>query len=485
MSYETLIGLEIHVELKTSSKMFCSCTTEFGAKPNSQCCPICLGMPGTLPRINKRAIELGIKTGLALNCSISEYNTMDRKNYFYPDLPKSYQITQQYHPLCKDGYLDIDLDGSIKGIGITRIHLEEDAGKLIHHREGSGSLVDYNRAGVPLIEIVTEPHIESSKEAVAFLEELRLILLYLGVSDCRMEEGSLRCDVNLSVRPKGQTSLGVRTEMKNLNSFRAVYRAIEFEARRQYSILKGGGQILQETRRWDDQKGESVAMRDKKNTQDYRYFEDPDLMPFIVASSLVEKVRATMPELPAQRRDRFRRDYKIPQYDIEILTSSKSMADFFESCVEVYDNTKSPKSAKIVSNWLMGDVLRLMKEMGAEIDELRLSPSHLAQLIKLIDAGVISGSMAKEVFDEMCKTGHDPGSIVDRKGLKQISDPYMLVEIIKEVIGENLKSLEDYRRGKKKAFGYLVGQVMKKTKGKANPQLVNQLLKEEINESHI
>lgn len=481
MNYETLIGLEIHVELKTRSKMFCGCTTEFGGEPNTQCCPVCLGMPGTLPLINKKAVELAIKTGLALNCSISEYNAMDRKNYFYPDLPKAYQITQQYHPLCRDGYLDIEVDGVKKRIGITRIHLEEDAGKLIHDGENSRSLVDYNRAGVPLIEIVTEPHLRTSDEATALLEELRLLLLHLGVSDCRMEEGSLRCDVNLSVRPRGQESLGVRTEMKNLNSFRATHRAIEYEAERQVLIVENGGRIEQETRRWDDIKGESVAMRDKEDTENYRYFQDPDLVPFLLSTGLVKEIGDNMPELPSQTRDRFVEEYKIPEYDARILTATKAMADFFEASLGLYDSAKGPKAAKTVSNWLMGDVLRIMKEMDAEvIHDLKLSPSQLVQLLRLVDGGTISGRVAKDVLYEMCQTGEEPGIIVDRKGLNQISDKDELMDIIREVLEENPKSIEDYRQGKKKAFGHLMGQTMKKTKGKANPQVVNQLLREKI-----
>lgn len=480
MNFETVVGLEIHVELKTQSKMFCSCKTEYGGHPNSQCCPICMGMPGTLPTINKRAVELAIRTGLALNCTISEYNAMDRKNYFYPDLPKSYQITQQYHPLCRQGYLDIELEGKKKRIGITRIHLEEDAGKLIHDSEGLQSWIDYNRAGVPLIEIVTEPHIESPDQAVAFLEELRLILLYLDVSDCKMQEGSLRCDVNLSIRPKGQTTLGTRTEMKNLNSFRAVYRAIEHEAKRQHAAIESGFEIIQETRRWDDAKGESFPMREKQDAQDYRYFQDPDLMPFVVSHSLVEEIMKNMPELPAQKRDRFISEYGLPKYDASILTASQTMANFFETSLALYDNDKRPKSAKVISNWLMGEVLRLLKDRNLELEALNLSPVHLVQLLKLVDEGVVSGSMAKEVFVWMCDTGHSPEKIVEERGLKQISDIDQLRDIIRTVIKENPKSIEDYRAGRKKAFGHLVGQTMKKTKGKANPQLVNRILEEEI-----
>lgn len=484
MKYETVVGLEIHVELKTQSKMFCGCSTAFGSEPNSQCCPVCLGMPGALPVINKKAVEFAIKTGLALNCEISEYNTMDRKNYFYPDLPKAYQTTQQYHPICKNGYLDIYIDGRKKRIGITRIHLEEDAGKLIHDSENLQSLIDYNRAGVPLIEIVTEPHIESPEEAVAFLEELRNILLYLDVSDCKMQEGSLRCDVNLSIRPKGQSILGTRTEMKNLNSFRAVQRAIKNEAERQQKILESGGQILQETRRWDDLKGQSIAMREKQEADDYRYFQDPDLVPFFIDSKMVEEIRNIMPELPAQKRERFVSDYGLPIYDAGILTSSRELANFFEASVKLYDDKKSPKAAKTVSNWLMGDLMRLTKELGVELGDLKLTPSLLVQLLKLIDQGVISSSIAKEVFDEMCQSGQEPDKIADAKGLRQISDIDKLREIVKEVIRENPKTIEDYKAGKKKAFGYLVGQTMKKTKGKANPQLVNKLLKDEINSLH-
>jgi len=474
MKYEVVIGLEIHAELSTQSKAFCGCSTKFGAAPNTQCCPVCIGMPGALPVINKRALEYTVKAGLALNCSIARYTKMDRKNYFYPDLPRACQISQYDVPVCQNGYLDIAVNGSTRRIGINRIHLEEDAGKLLHDQYADSTLVDLNRSGVPLIEIVTEPDLRSAEEAKAFLETLRSILRYIDVSDCKMEEGSLRCDVNISVRPEGQKEFGVRTEMKNLNSFRAVYRAIEYEANRQITILEEGGTVLRETRRWDDVVGKSFSMRAKEHAQDYRYFPEPDLPAIEIDDRWVEEIRKQIPELPAQKQRRYVEEYGLPEYDAGILTSSRDLADYFESCVKLYENPKA------ISNWLMGDFLRLVNEKNMEISSVPVTAESLVKLLKLVDSKVISGPIAKTVFEEMFNTGKDPEAIVEEKGLKQISDRDELVNVIKKVLAENPKSVEDYKKGKKKALGFLVGQTMKATKGKANPQLVNEILLEEL-----
>ncbi len=474
MKYEVVIGLEIHAELSTQSKAFCGCSTKFGAAPNTQCCPVCIGMPGVLPVINKKALEYTIKAGLALNCSIARYTKMDRKNYFYPDLPRACQISQYDVPVCQNGYLDIVVNGTTRRIGINRIHLEEDAGKLLHDQYADSTLVDLNRSGVPLIEIVTEPDLRSAEEAKVFLEDLRSILRYIDVSDCKMEEGSLRCDVNISVRPEGQKEFGVRTEMKNLNSFRAVYRAIEYEANRQIAILEEGGTVLRETRRWDDGVGKSFSMRAKEHAQDYRYFPEPDLPPIEIDGQWVEEIRKQIPELPAQKQRRYVEEYGLPEYDAGILTSSRDLANYFERCVKLYENPK------VISNWLMGDFLRLVNEKNMEISNVPVTAESLVKLLKLVDSKVISGPIAKTVFEEMFNTGKDPEAIVEEKGLKQISDRDELVSVIKKVLAENPKSVEDYKNGKKKALGFLVGQTMKATKGKANPQLVNEILLEEL-----
>nr|MBO2494158.1 Asp-tRNA(Asn)/Glu-tRNA(Gln) amidotransferase GatCAB subunit B [Clostridia bacterium] len=474
MKYEVVIGLEIHAELSTQSKVFCGCSTKFGAAPNTQCCPICIGMPGVLPLINKKALEYTIKAGLALNCSIARYTKMDRKNYFYPDLPRACQISQYDMPVCQNGYLDIVVNGSTRRIGINRIHLEEDAGKLLHDQYADSTLVDLNRSGVPLIEIVTEPDLRSAEEAKVFLETLRTILRYIDVSDCKMEEGSLRCDVNISIRPEGQKEFGVRTEMKNLNSFRAVYRAIEYEANRQIAIMEEGGTVLRETRRWDEGAGKSFSMRAKEHAQDYRYFPEPDLPPIEIDDEWVEEIRRQIPELPDQKRRRYVEEYGLPEYDAGILTSSKDLADYFENCVKLYENPKA------ISNWLMGDFLRLVNEKNIEISDVPVTAENLVKLLKLIDSKVISGPIAKTVFEEMFNTGKDPEAIVEEKGLKQITDRDELVKVIKRVLEENPKSVEDYKKGKKKALGFLVGQTMKATRGKANPQLVNEILLEEL-----
>ncbi|MFU0800822.1 MAG: Asp-tRNA(Asn)/Glu-tRNA(Gln) amidotransferase subunit GatB [Xylanivirga thermophila] len=475
MNYESVIGLEVHAELSTNTKLFCGCAANFTRDSNSHCCPGCIAMPGTLPVINKNAVEYTVKAGLALNCNISEYSKIDRKHYFYPDLAKAYQDSQYDFALCKDGYLDIDVDGEIRRIRIRQIHLEEDAGKLIHDQWDMGTMVDYNRAGVPLIEIVSQPDLRSAEEARIFLEKIKSILEYIEVSDCKMEEGSLRCDVNVSIMPEGSAEFGVRTEMKNINSFRATYRAIQYEIDRQISILEEGGQVIRETRRWDDILGKSFSMRSKEEADDYRYFPDADLPPIIMDRAWVEKLKGELPELPDDKKMRYVDEYGLPEYDAGVLTSSKEVARFFEETVKLYDNPKT------VSNWVMGDLLRLLKDRGIEMAEVKITPEGLIDLIKLVDKGVISISIGKTVFEEMFDTGKDAETIVDEKGLKQISDEGALREIVKDVLSNNPKSIEDYKAGKKKAMGYLVGQTMKATKGKANPQMVNKILKEELN----
>jgi aspartyl-tRNA(Asn)/glutamyl-tRNA(Gln) amidotransferase subunit B len=475
--YEVVIGLEVHAQLATESKIFCDCSTEFGAEPNTHTCPVCLGLPGTLPVLNKKVLEYAILTGLALNCEISEYSKFDRKNYFYPDLPKAYQISQFDLPICKNGYIEIDTEKGLKRIGITRIHMEEDAGKLIHEgaiAKSTGSLVDYNRTGVPLIEIVSEPDMRSPAEAREYLTQLKQILEYLGVSDCNMEEGSLRCDANVSVRPVGQQEFGTKTELKNMNSFRAVERALEYEVERQIAVLESGRKVIQETRTWDDTLNKTISMRGKEEAHDYRYFPEPDLVPLEVSKDWVAKLENGLPELPRNRKSRFIEEYGLPEYDAGVLTSEKALADFFEEGVKAYNDPKA------VSNWVMGEFLRLLKEENVEVEEVKLTGKHLGEMLKLMDEGVISGKIAKTVFEEMFKTGKDPETIVEEKGLKQISDEGQLEEIVLKVIADNPEPVEDFKNGKDRAIGFLVGQVMKETRGKANPQLVNKLLQEKI-----
>jgi len=474
MEYEVVIGLEVHAELLTKSKIFCGCTTEFGGEPNTHCCPVCLGLPGTLPVLNKKAVEYAIKAGLALNCEISQFSKMDRKNYFYPDLPKAYQISQYDLPLCKNGYLEIETKEGRKKIGIIRVHLEEDAGKLIHMEGEDGSLVDYNRAGVPLIEIVSAPDINSPEEARLYLTTLKSILEYTEVSDCKMQEGSLRCDANISVREKGSDKFGTKVEIKNMNSFKAVQRALEYEAKRQIKILMEGGKIEQETRRWDESKGITVSMRSKEEAHDYRYFPEPDVVPIVVNDEWLHDIKLGLPEMPDQKKRRFIEQYDLPEYDAGVLTSSKALANFFEECVRQYNNPKT------VSNWVMGEVLRILKEKDMEVEEIPFTPSHLAELLTLIDNGTISITMGKQVFSEMFESGDNPKKIVEEKGLAQISDQSELEKIINKVLEENQQSVIDYKNGKDRAFGFLVGQTMKATKGKANPQMVNRILKEKL-----
>ena len=471
--YETVIGLEVHVELATKTKIFCGCSTAFGAAPNTQTCPVCTGMPGSLPVLNRQVLEYAIAVGLATDCDITRYAKFDRKNYFYPDNPQNYQISQLYLPICHDGGVEITTqEGGTKTVGIHEIHMEEDAGKLIHDEWEDCSLVDYNRSGVPLIEIVSEPDMRSADEVIAYLEKLRLIIQYLGASDCKLQEGSMRADVNLSVREKGADRLGTRTEMKNLNSFKAITRAIENETERQIDLLASGGQVVQETRRWDDAKGESYAMRSKEDAQDYRYFPDPDLVPIVVSEEMLAQIRAKQPEFRDEKRRRYWEEYGIPDYDIEIITESKHMADLFEAAADISGQPKK------VSNWLMGETLRLLKEKEMDPQDIRFSPEHLAGLIALTDAKAINSSVAKEVFEAMFDEDIDPERYVEEKGLKTVNDEGALRRVVEEVIAANPQSVNDYRNGKEKAVGFLVGQTMKAMKGKADPASVNRMLKE-------
>ncbi|HXG31582.1 MAG TPA: Asp-tRNA(Asn)/Glu-tRNA(Gln) amidotransferase subunit GatB [Thermodesulfobacteriota bacterium] len=477
MEYEAVIGLEVHAQLLTDSKIFCSCSTRFGAEPNTQVCPICLGMPGVLPVLNKKALEFAIRAALATNCRVSPRSRFARKNYFYPDLPKGYQISQYEEPLSTGGWLEIESNGLKKRVRIRRIHLEEDAGKLIHEDSEDWSYVDLNRAGVPLIEIVSEPDISSPEEAVSYLKKLRSILVYIGVCDGNMEEGSLRCDANVSIRPKGSGELGTKTEIKNVNSFKFIQKALEYEIRRQISLLESGDRVVQETRLFDSNRGVTFSMRSKEEAHDYRYFPDPDLLPVTVDSRLIEEIRGSLPELPDARFKRFVEEYGIPAYDAEILTSSKEIADYFEGCLKHYDRPKA------VSNWIMTEVLRELKGEGEGIREFRVTPERLAELLKLIDDGTISGKMAKDVFGEMVLTGKAAGEIVSEKGVKQISDHLEIERIVSLVIEKNPNELSRYRAGQEKLLGFFVGEVMKATQGKANPKLVNEILKKKLSES--
>lgn len=470
--YETVIGLEVHVELATRTKIFCGCSTAFGGEPNTHTCPVCTGMPGSLPVLNKKVLEYAVAVGLAANCKITQYCKFDRKNYFYPDNPQNYQISQLYLPICRDGYVEIATEGGTKKVGIHEIHMEEDAGKLIHDEWEDCTLVDYNRSGVPLIEIVSEPDMRSADEVIAYLEKLRLMIQYLGASDCKLQEGSMRADVNLSVREVGAKEFGTRTEMKNLNSFHAIARAIEGERERQIDLLEAGEAVVQETRRWDDGKGVSYAMRSKEDAQDYRYFPDPDLTPVHVSDEWLEQIRAAQPEFREEKMERYRREFDIPDYDIEIITGAKRMADLFEQTVALGSDPKK------VSNWLMGETMRLMKETETDAADLCFSPEHLAKLISLVDAKAITNTVAKEVFEVMFAKDIDPESYVEEKGLKTVNDEGALRATVERVIAENPQSVSDYLGGKEKAIGFLVGQTMKAMKGKADPGSVNALLKE-------
>ncbi|HLS06779.1 MAG TPA: Asp-tRNA(Asn)/Glu-tRNA(Gln) amidotransferase subunit GatB [Bacillota bacterium] len=473
MNFETVIGLEVHVELKTNSKIFSSSPNIFGAEPNSLVSPVDLGYPGTLPVLNEEAVNFAMKAAMALNCDINSHTFFDRKNYYYPDNPKAYQISQDEYPLAENGWIDIEVDGKKKRIGITRIHLEEDAGKLQHTEEGY-SLVDYNRQGVPLIEIVSEPDIRTPDEAYAYLDKLKNIVQYTGVSDCRMEEGSLRCDANLSLRPVGQEAFGTKTELKNLNSFAFVRSGLEYEQKRQEKILLSGGEILQETRRYDERTKETILMRVKDDAEDYRFLPEPDLLPLHIDEAWKERIRQEIPELPDARKKRYIEEVGLPEYDAEVLTSSKEMSDFFEETIQLGADMKQ------ASNWLMGDISGYMNKHLKELHELAITPEGLAKMIKLIDDGTISSKIAKRVFAHLVENGGDPEEFVKREGLAQISDEGQLREIVLEVLAENEQSVTDYQEGKGRALGYLVGQVMKATKGQANPPMVNKILKEEI-----
>ena len=472
--YEVVIGLEVHAELSTKTKIFCSCPTEFGGEPNTHCCPVCMALPGALPVLNEKVVEYAIKAGLAMNCEIARKSKNDRKNYFYPDLPKSYQISQFDMPLCKKGKIEIETENGIKTIGITRIHIEEDAGKLNHDEFGGGSLVDLNRAGVPLIEIVSEPDMRSAGEAENYLRKIKSILEYIEVSDCKMQEGSLRADVNVSIRKKGETKYGTRTEMKNMNSFRSIVRAIEYEVERQTEILENGGKIEQETLRWDDVSGKTFSMRDKEDAQDYRYFPEPDLALMELSDEYIEKVRNTLPEMPESRKERYIKDFGLPEYDANILTSSKYLSDFFEEAEKVC------KNAKAVSNWIMSDVMGILNEREMEENEIPFKAEQLGELITLIDKGTISTAIAKKVLAEMFENQQAPNEIIQEKGWIQISDEGAIKEVVKKVLEANPQSIADYKAGKDRALGFLVGQAMKETKGKANPQMLNKMFLEEL-----
>lgn len=478
MKYEAVIGLEVHTELQTTTKIFCGCKTSFGAEPNTNVCPVCLGLPGVLPVLNKRVLEFAVRAGLALNCEISRFSKFDRKNYYYPDLPKNFQTSQFDLPICERGHLDIEVNGEKKQIRITRAHMEEDAGKLVHHgtsiTDSDYSLVDYNRTGTPLLEIVTEPDMRSAKEAVAYLEKMRAILQYIGISDCRMEEGSLRCDANVSVRPVGQKELGTKTEIKNINSFKGVEKAIEYEALRQAEILEDGGKIIQETRTWDEKEGVTKSMRTKEEANDYRYFPEPDLAPFTVSEEYIEDIRKTLPELPDERRERYIANFGLSSTDAQYMTNDKDTSDYFEKVVAA---GADPKASV---NWIMGAFASQLSNAGIEIAKAPVTPENLAKLLALIAKGTISGKIAKKVFAEMWKDGADPEEIVKAQGLVQISDTGALKELVVKVIANNPKAVEDFKAGKKKAVGALVGQIMKETKGKANPKVINELLNDEL-----
>ena len=474
--YEVVIGLEVHAELSTKTKIFCSCPTTFGAEPNTHICPICTAMPGTLPVLNEKVVEYAVKAGLATNCTISKDSKNDRKNYFYPDLPKAYQISQFDKPLCEHGYIEIEDDeGNKKKVRLLRIHIEEDAGKLNHNEFGVGSLVDLNRAGVPLIEMVSEPDIRSSKEAEQYLRKIKSILEYIEVSDCKMQEGSLRADVNVSVRKKGEEKFGTRTEMKNMNSFRAIVRAIEYEKDRQIEVLEEGGKVEQETLRWDDINGRTSSMRDKEDAQDYRYFPDPDLVAIRLSDEYVEDIRKALPELPESRRDRYIKEYNLSEKDAKLLTASKYLSNLFEGALAICGN------AKAVANWILSDISRILNEKELEPENVPFTAEQLAKMIELIDKGTISSAIAKKVLTELFENPKDPEVIIKEKGWIQISDEGAIKEVVMKILENNPQSVADFKGGQDKALGFLVGQAMKETKGKANPQMLNKMFLEELN----
>ena len=476
MEFETVIGLEVHAQLKTNTKIFCGCPTTFGAAPNTNVCPVCLGMPGVLPVLNKKVVEFAMKMALATNCQINRLNEFSRKNYFYPDLPKGYQVSQFDLPIAEHGWVDIEVDGKTTKIGLTRIHMEEDAGKLVHDELEPKSYVDLNRAAVPLIEIVSEPDIRSSEEAVAYLKKIHAILRYLDICDGNMQEGSFRCDANISLRPKDQSELGTRTELKNMNSFRNVQRALDYEERRQRDILLDGAKVIQETLLWDADRNLTNSMRSKEEAHDYRYFPDPDLVPVLIEEDWINKIRASLPELPDQRKTRLMEDFDLPSYDAEIMTSAKELADYFEATLQDYQN------AKKLSNWIMTELMREFKgEDAASITSCKVNPKDLANLLTMIDKGTISGKIAKTVFTEMLESGKDAENIVQEKNLSQMSEEGDLVKVVQEIIAANPGQVKQFKAGKTKVMGFFVGQLMKQTKGRANPQMANELFANEMN----
>ena len=472
--YEVVMGLEVHAELATKTKIFCSCPTKFGAEPNTQVCPICMAMPGTLPKLNEKVVEYAVRAGLATNCTISRDSKNDRKNYFYPDTPRAYQISQFDKPLCEHGYIEIETSQGKKKIGITRIHIEDDAGKLNHDDLGGGALIDLNRAGVPLIEIVSEPDFRSIEEVDAYLRKLKSILEYVEVSDCKMEEGSFRADINTSIRPVGAEKLGTRTEMKNMNSFRSITRALEYEINRQVEVIDNGGKVDQETLRWDEVSGKTFSMRDKEDAQDYRYFPEPDLVAIKLSEEYIENIRKTLPEMPESRKERYLRDYKLSEKDAGIITASKYLSDLFEKASEICGNYKA------VNNWIISDISRILNETEMDPIQIPFDAKQLAKLVELIDKGTISSSIGKKVLIELFENPRDPEDIIKEKGWIQISDEGAIKEVVLKIIEANSQSVADYKAGKDRALGFLVGQAMKETKGKANPQMLNKMFAEEL-----